>query len=159
MGLKILWFMFYTLSETSQLRRSISEKRFRGFPGSYLNVRHVMRSVIVIDMYDGMKHSNLFGLCRRIHPPLSESHFGKTMTRQWESIFRWYDAFILSKQTLKRFFDINTMYRDGEIHTLVYRLWIQTFRPSFDKTDSNRLCWFRRVPSERKRRHIIESSK
>ena len=157
--LKIIRYIFHAFSETSQLRRSISEKRFRGFLGIYRNVRHVMRSVIVLHMYGGMEHSNLLGLCRRIHPPLSESHFGETMTRQWESIFRWYDAFILSKQTLKRFFDINTMYRDGEIHTLVYRLWIQTFRPSFDKTDSNRLRGFRRVPSERKRRHIIESSK
>ena len=159
MGLKILWFMFYTLSETSQLRRSISKKRFRGFLGIYQNFRHVMRSVIVLDMYDGMEHSNLFGLCRRIHPPLSESHFGETMTRQWESLFRWYDPFILSKKTLNGFLNINTMYRDGEMHKLIFRLWIQTFRPNFNEIDSNRLRGFRRDPSERTRRHTIVSSK
>ena len=159
MGLKILWFMFYTLSETSQLRRWISKKRFRGFPGSYQNFRHVMRSVIVRHMYYEVENSNLFGLCLRIHPLLSESRFWWAMTRQWESLFRWYDPFILSKQTLNGFLNINMMYKDGEMHKLIFRLWIQTFRPNFNEIDSNRLRGFRRVPSERTRRHTIVSSK
>ena len=146
------------LSEISRLRRSISKTHFRGFLDIYQNLRHVKPRLIILHMVDGTDHSTLFRLYLHIYLPLSERHFWWRMTRQRKSLFRWYNAMILSKHTLESYFGLHRVCNDYKAHKMMCEVQIQTFRPIFLYFDSNRLRGLHRVPSESTRRLIIESS-
>ena len=90
--------------------------------------------------------------------PHGEGVFGGLMTRQWKSLFRWYNATILSKHTLESYFCLHMVCNGWEAHKMMCAERIQTFRPICLYFDSNRLRGLRRVPSESARRLIIESS-
>ena len=146
------------LSEISHLRR-----RFR---------RHVFEdfsmSIRIWDMW-GPDYSYFIWMMTQIIQlcfvciyisiyPSRRGVFGGRMTRQWKSLFRWYNATILSKHTLESYFCLHMVCNGWEAHKMMCAERIQTFRPICLYFDSNRLRGLRRVPSESARRLIIESS-